>query len=98
MALLVSDSGGQYQIYWSWNPLSELQVVQREVQWEGTSKYEAVESDSWDVADQQPQDVPVNRHKFRIQVDQGLLDGLDKDDKWLRKLQEQIHEVVATSR
>ena len=98
MALLVSDSGGQYQIYWSWNPLSELQLAQREVQWEGTSKYEAVESDSWDVADQQPEDVPVNRHKFRIQVDQGLLDGLDEDDGRLRKLREQIDEVVATSR
>lgn len=96
MALLVSGSGGQYRIYWSWNPLSELQLAQREVQWEGTSKYEAVESDSWDVADQRPEDVPVNRHKFRIQVDQGLLDELDEDDERpLRKLREQIDEVVA---
>lgn len=90
MALLLSKAHGQYNIYWSWDPLSDLQAAQRDVQWEGASDYEDVESDSWDVTDQQPDEVPVKRHTFRIDVDQELLDGLHEDDGSLQKLRERL--------
>ena len=90
MALLLSKAHVQYNIYWSWNPLSDLQTAQRDVQWEGASDYEDVESDSWDVADQQPDNVPVKRHMFRILVDQELLDDLDEDDESLQKLRKRL--------
>lgn len=89
MALLVSDLDGQYKIYWSWDPLAELQNAPKQIQWEGQSKYEAVESDSWQVADQQPENVPVERYMFRINVDKVLSD-LDEDDQSLPSLRKHI--------
>lgn len=90
MALLIPDPYRQYQIYWSWDPLSQLRDTQREVQWTGAGDYELVESDSWDVSDQQPEDVPVKKCRFRILVDQVLLNELDEDDESLSKLRERI--------
>ena len=90
MALLLSRAEGRYRIYWSWDPLSDLQAAHRDVQWEGASDFEDMESDSWDVADQQPDNVPVKRHMFRIHVDQELVDDLDKDDESLQKLRERL--------
>lgn len=90
MALLLSRTEGRYRIYWSWDPLSDLQAADRDVQWEGASDFEDMESDSWDVADQQPDNVPVKRHMFRIHVDQELVDDLDKDDESLQKLRERL--------
>jgi len=89
MALLVSDPDVQYKVYWSWDPLSELQDAPRKIQWQGESKYEEVESDSWQVTDQQPDDVPVERWMFRIYVDKVLSD-LDQDDESLQNLRKQI--------
>ena len=95
MAVLISDeSDGErpYRVYWLWHPVDQLLRAKREVQWEGRSTYEPVMDDSWEVAAQKPDRVPVKRHMFRIEVDDRILSSLDKDDHALGKLWRRVED------
>lgn len=86
MALLVSDREERYRVYWIWRPVDQLVGARREVQWEGRTGYERVRADGWNVEAEQPDQVPVKRHIFRIHVDHELLGSLVEDDESLKEL------------
>ncbi len=90
MAILFPDGEEGYEIRWIWRPLDELMRASRAVQWEGNSDYESVDTDSWDVTEQQPVIVPAKRHVFRIKLSDEILESFDKDDGSLDVLRKKI--------
>ena len=91
MAVLFPDGEQRYEIHWIWRPLDELKKASREVQWMGDSGYKPVETDSWDVTDQSPGEVPAKRYVFRIRLNGEILESFDKDDGSLEKLRKKIN-------
>ncbi len=90
MAILFPEDGQGYEIRWVWRPLEELRRAGREVQWAGTSGYQPVDTDSWDVTSQQPLSVPTKRYEFRIRLTDETIGGLEKDTEDLKALRERI--------
>ena len=81
----------RYEIHWIWRPLDELKMASRSIQWEGNSGYKPVDADSWDVAAQKPDKVPVKRYDFRIKLNDEILESFEKDDGSLDKLREKTN-------
>lgn len=90
MAILFPEDGQGYEINWVWRPLEEFRGAGREVQWAGTSGYQTVDSDSWDVTSQQPQSVPTKRYEFRIRLTDDTIAGFEKDTEDLIALKGRI--------
>ena len=90
MAILFPDSDGTFEIRWIWDPLNELRNVSREVQWEGHTEYIPVNANSWDIQMQRPDEVPTKRHKFRIKLNDEVLDRFERDTEALTVLRKMI--------
>ena len=86
MALLFPEHDQEYEIRWVWRPLEVLRKARREVQWAGTSGYQRLDTESWDVSSRQPLSVPTKRYEFRIRLTDETLAVLEKDTGMLEAL------------
>ncbi len=92
MALLFPDEEQGYEIRWLWDPLYGLKEAAREVRWEGESSYEDIPTDSWNVTERRPANVPTKRYNFRITLKDEMLETLDRDTKELEALRQMMAE------
>jgi len=90
IAVLYPIDGRSYDIYWIWNPLDQLRRAARRVQWEGHSDYQHLKSDTWDVTDLWPPQVPTKRHTFRIGLTPEIMEEAKRDTEDLGALKQYI--------
>ena len=89
MAFLVPERSGDYRIYWSWNPLTDLLACERRIDWvwEGTGQGPPLPPDSWEpLAGLKRPERAANRMNFVIELRDDFLRTFPKDDRTLRQL------------
>ena len=86
IAILFPHGDEAYEIRWIWRPLDKLKKVSREVQWEGHSEYKFVDTGSWEIETQRPDEVPTKRYKFRIKLNDKILEEFERDTEKLEAL------------
>ena len=91
MGILTPNDDGQFRIYWSWDPHSDLLACRRSVSWEQASGSVPLDEHSWDV-----QDLEASRswrrmhHRFAVRIDEADLARLQEDDFELTRVRGRI--------
>ena len=93
MAILFPNGEQGYEVRWIWRPLEDLRKASCEVQWAGYSLYEPLNSDSWDVSERWPSNVPTKRYEFRIKLNDEIIEGFERDTETLEALRNKIGDL-----
>lgn len=89
MALLVPQRTGEYSLYWCWDPLSDLLVCDRRLDWvwDSTGQGPPLPPNSWEpLAGLRRPERPADRANFVIEMRDQVLKALPRDDRTLSLL------------
>lgn len=89
-AILFPIDDTNYEINWIWDPIEQLKVTKRHVQWSGETKYELIDAGTWELTHFRPSQIPINHYKFRIGVSDEEMRDLQSDTVTLDTLKSRI--------
>jgi hypothetical protein len=92
LAILL-EAGGAYEIFWIWQPISQLGQAERYVEWiwDGR-KSEGLPPGIWQPTTPQPQ-MPPRNYRYCITIDQLIYGSLEPDSPYLPLLKRKIEQA-----